>query len=187
VGEIWFVTGGARSGKSGYAQRLAAGTDLPVVFVATMEPLDEELTSRVARHRAERPAGWWTIEAPLDLLDALATPPGSSCVVVDCLSLWVANRLLAVGEQPTARALDELEQELDGELDRLVDLLDERSGPTILVTNEVGAGVVPESALGRAYRDLLGRVNQRAAERATRAWLLVAGRAVELPASATGT
>jgi adenosylcobinamide kinase/adenosylcobinamide-phosphate guanylyltransferase len=185
VGDIWFVTGGARSGKSRYAERLASSTELPVAFVATMEPLDDELVTRVARHRAARPAAWWTIEAPLDLNAALEVPPASSCVVIDCLSLWVANRLLTCGEQPAALALDQLETALDAELDALIVTLSQRSGPTILVTNEVGSSVVPESALGRAYRDLLGRVNQRAAAAATRAWLLVAGRALELPTSQT--
>lgn len=180
MGEILFVTGGARSGKSRFAERLALDAATPVTYLATLEPLDEEMEHRVARHRADRPGGWTTIEEPRHLEAALAAIAPADTVVLDCLSLWVSNRLLELGEEPSVAAIEELESTLDAELEALLMLAQQRDGRLILVTNEVGSSVVPPTALGRAYRDLLGRVNQRAAGRAARAWLLVAGRPLEL-------
>ena len=181
MGEVWFVTGGARSGKSRFAERLAANTGLDVVYVATMEPLDAELQHRVAQHRASRPASWRTVEAPRDPAGALQLAAPAACVLVDCLSLWVTNHLLEHGEAPSPGDLTRIEAQLEAELATLVTHAQGRQGPTILVTNEVGAGIVPETLLGRAFRDLLGRVNQQAAAAAVRAWLMVAGRALVLP------
>ena len=182
MSELWFVTGGARSGKSRFAERLATGTGRPVVYIATMEPLDEELRRRVERHRSQRPREWETVEAPLEIVAALRAADPGACALLDCLSLWVSNRLLAGGETPSVATLDAIEVALEREVEALLAAAAARSGETIVVTNEVGAGVVPEHPLGRAYRDLLGRANQRVAARASRAWLLVAGRALELPA-----
>jgi adenosylcobinamide kinase/adenosylcobinamide-phosphate guanylyltransferase len=188
MGEIWFVTGGARSGKSRYAERLARESALDVVYIATMEPRDDELRQRVERHRADRPAAWQTIEAPLDPAAALRSVDGDACALLDCLSLWVANRLMALGDQspaePTQKEVGELESSLQQEVDMLIDAAEARVAPTVIVTNEVGSGVVPEYALGRIYRDLLGLTNQRVAARATRAWLMASGRALELPPTA---
>lgn len=181
MGELWFVTGGARSGKSSFAKRLAAGSGRPVIFIATMEPLDDELRRRVERHRAERPAAWATVEAPRDPVAALRAADPGACALLDCLSLWVSNRLLEAGEEPSLDDLAVLDAALAAEADALLAAVAVRAGETIVVTNEVGASVVPNSALGRAYRDLLGSVNQRVAARASRAWILVAGRALELP------
>ncbi|MFN8638366.1 MAG: bifunctional adenosylcobinamide kinase/adenosylcobinamide-phosphate guanylyltransferase [Dehalococcoidia bacterium] len=181
MGAVLFVTGGARSGKSAFAQRLAEASARPVVFVATMEPLDAELAERVARHRSARPASWRTIEEPFDLGRALVACERDACVLLDCLSLWVTNRMMPLGDPPALDALAALESELDSDIDALLETQSAREGELIVVTNEVGGGVVPPSALGRAYRDLLGRTNQRFSAGASRAWLLVAGRALELP------
>ena len=181
MGELSFVTGGARSGKSRFAEQLARETARPLVCLVTMVASDEELAARIAAHRRERPAGARTIEAPRDPVGALAALDGGSCVLLDCLSLWVSNRLLELGEAPSLAAVADLDAALLGEADRLVALAASREGETIVVTNEVGAGLVPPYPLGRHYRDLLGRVNQRVAASAARAWLLVAGRPLPLP------
>ena len=182
MGEIWFVSGGARSGKSRFAERLARETGRPLVYLVTMIASDEELVARIAAHRRDRPADASTIEAPRDPVSALATVDGASCVLLDCLSLWVSNRLIELGEAPSLDAVAALDAELQAEAGRLVAIaIAEREGETIVVTNEVGGGLVPEYPLGRHYRDLLGRVNQRVAASADRAWLLVAGRPLPLP------
>jgi adenosylcobinamide kinase/adenosylcobinamide-phosphate guanylyltransferase len=155
-----FLLGGARSGKSSLAVRLASESGLPVVFVATGEAGDEEMTARIERHRAERPASWKTVEEPLELHTAIESAPSDACVVVDCLSLWVAN-LLEAGREPDLR----------------VPL---RAAPTIAVSNEVGLGIVPVTALGRAYRDVLGRVNTAWAAAADESYFVVAGKALRL-------
>jgi adenosylcobinamide kinase/adenosylcobinamide-phosphate guanylyltransferase len=160
------LLGGARSGKSALAVRRAGALGTPVVFVATAEALDDEMSERVARHRAERPAGWSTVEAPVDLGHA----PAGACAVVDCLSLWVANLVL----------LGHDEDELVKLASEAAELAAVRPGPTIAVSNEVGMGVVPEYELGRRYRDALGRVNAIWVKRATEAFLVVAGRTLAL-------
>jgi adenosylcobinamide kinase/adenosylcobinamide-phosphate guanylyltransferase len=182
VGEILFVTGGARSGKSTYAERLAAASGREVTYLATMIPGDHELRERVDRHRARRPAAWTTIEAPRGIADALRAAPAEACVLLDCLSLWVTNVLMDLAdEDPPQADLDALEAALDAEVAAFLEEASARGGPVVVVTNEVGAGIVPAYPLGRVYRDLLGRVNQRVSRSADRAWLLVSGRALELP------
>jgi adenosylcobinamide kinase/adenosylcobinamide-phosphate guanylyltransferase len=161
---LTLLLGGARSGKSTLAVRRAAAAGRPVVFVATGEAGDAEMAERIARHRAERDPGWTTVEAPRDLAGALAGAPAKACVIVDCLTLWVANRL-EEGEAAVVRLAVEA-----------AELARARSAPTIAVSNEVGMGVVPATPTGRLYRDVLGRVNAVWAEAATEAALVVAGR-----------
>jgi adenosyl cobinamide kinase/adenosyl cobinamide phosphate guanylyltransferase len=167
---LTLLLGGARSGKSALAVRRARSLDAPVVFIATAEAGDEEMAERIARHRAERDAVWSTVEAPLAPAAALEEAPAEACVIVDCLSLWVANLLeRGLGEDEIV----ELGAEAAG-------LAAGRAGPTIAVSNEVGMGVVPEYELGRRYRDALGRVNAIWAERAGAALLVVAGQVLAL-------
>jgi adenosyl cobinamide kinase/adenosyl cobinamide phosphate guanylyltransferase len=165
------LLGGARSGKSALAVDLAAQSRRNVVFVATAEARDEEMRTRIARHRADRPGHWRTVEAPTDLDAALAAVAANDCLVLDCLSLWVAN-LLEAGR--SAAQIAELAAAIAVQVR-------ERPGLMVAVSNEVGLGVVPATPLGRRYRDLLGRVNALWAEAADEALLVVAGRALPLP------
>jgi len=182
MGELTLITGGARSGKSGFAESLALDAARPVTYIATLEPLDEEMRDRIARHRARRPASWRTVEATTDLAAAARTAAEGDTILLDCIAVWTSNRLLSLQDDaPTPAALAALEDAVAADVRALVDVLVARSGPAIIVTNEVGDGLVPPYALGRAYRDLLGRVNQRVSQAARRAYLVVAGRALPLP------
>ena len=160
------LVGGARSGKSRLALDRVAGADGEVVFVATGEAGDEEMAERIERHRRERPQHWTTVEEPVELGRALTAAPAGAAVVVDCLSLWVANLLeLADVEEEAARVAAAAAA---------------RPGLTVAVTNEVGLGIVPDNELARRYRDVLGRVNAIWADAADEAYFVVAGRALRL-------
>jgi adenosyl cobinamide kinase/adenosyl cobinamide phosphate guanylyltransferase len=162
------VTGGARSGKSELAERLASEQDAPVVLLATAEPDDEEMAARIAEHRRDRPASWQTMEEPRRLNETIETVAEQDCLIVDCLTLWVAN------------VLDRGAAEVEAEAESAAGTASGRAGLTIAVTNEVGLGLVPDNVLGRSYRDLLGRVNSIWAAAADVALLLVAGRLLRL-------
>lgn len=182
MGAISFVTGGARSGKSRHAEVLAAESRRPVVYLATMEPADDELRARIARHRDRRPAGWATIEAPLDPAHALGSAPADATVLLDCLSLWVSNQLFAAEGVDTWQAA-RWERFVDAcvaNAEALIAAQRRRDGPLIVVTNEVGLGIVPGDALSRYYRDALGLVNQAFARAADEATLMVSGLPVGL-------
>jgi adenosylcobinamide kinase / adenosylcobinamide-phosphate guanylyltransferase len=166
---LTLVTGGARSGKSAHAEALARATALPRRYIATAQAFDDEMAARIARHRADRGEGWLTIEAPLDLGPALAGGAGT-VTLVDCLTLWLTNHLLA-GHDLAAKSL------------QLMDDLSQAPGPVILVTNEVGWGIVPDNALSRAFRDEAGRLNQRVAAHADRVVAVISG----LPLMLKGT
>jgi adenosylcobinamide kinase/adenosylcobinamide-phosphate guanylyltransferase len=159
---LTLVLGGARSGKSRYAESLTLGFPPPWLYVATAEPLDDEMAARIAAHRTRRVADWRTIEAPRDLAGAVADAPAGSTVLVDCLTLWLSNLMLA-------------NMDIEVESDRLDDALARASGPIVLVSNEVGLGIVPDNALTRRFRDAQGFLNQRIAARADRVVLMVAG------------
>jgi adenosylcobinamide kinase / adenosylcobinamide-phosphate guanylyltransferase len=164
------LLGGARSGKSALAVRLAERSGQPVTFVATAEARDEEMAERIARHQAERPADWTTIEEPVDLAGALARAPADSCLVLDCLSLWLANALERGLEEEAirSRAADAAAR------------VAAREPLSVAVSNEVGLGVVPATDLGRRYRDLLGGVNAIWAEASNEAVFVAAGRLLPL-------
>ena len=168
------ILGGARSGKSAYALHLARGKRRRVAFVATAEPLDRDMAVRIERHRRERPSSWLTVEEPVELVPALRRLAGrADLVVVDCLTLWVSNLL-------QRKMIDE---PILAEADALAKLMDERQFSLVLVSNEVGLGVHPETAQGLRFRDLLGLVNQRVAAAADQVLLMVAGYPLTLKAS----
>jgi adenosylcobinamide kinase / adenosylcobinamide-phosphate guanylyltransferase len=167
---ITLLVGGARSGKSARALQLASEWDGQVVFVATAEGRDAEMAARIARHRLERPASWRTVEAPLELARAFDSIPARAFVILDCLTLWVANALEAGwSDEDVERAAAAVATIAAG-----------REQPTVVVTNEVGLGLVPQTELGRVYRDLLGRVNAVFAAEAEQAYFMIAGRTLEL-------
>ncbi len=164
------LLGGARSGKSARALRLAHDWDGQVVFVATGEGRDPEMAARIARHRLERPSSWRTVEAPLELVRAFDSIPAHAFVILDCLTLWVANALEAGWS----------DEDVERAGAAVATIVAAREQPTVVVSNEVGLGLVPQTSLGRSYRDLLGRVNALFAAEAEEAYLLVAGRSLQL-------
>jgi adenosyl cobinamide kinase/adenosyl cobinamide phosphate guanylyltransferase len=164
------LLGGARSGKSALSSKLASATDLPVVVVVTAEARDEEMTERIRRHRASRPAAWTTVEAPIEVAMAVGELEANAFVVVDCLSLWVSNAIEA--ELSDEQIVDEARE--------IASALTKREAPAVVVTNEVGLGIVPVNALARRYRDTLGRVNATFVGEAERAYFVVAGKALAL-------
>ncbi len=144
----------------------------PWIYVATAEPLDDEMAARIAEHRSRRGRGrdWQTIEAPLDLAGAIATAPAASAILVDCLTLWLSNLIFK-------------QRDIDAEIKHLETVMTARNAPVVLVSNEVGFGIVPDNAQARQFRDRQGRLNQRIAARADRVVLVVAG----LPMLVKGT
>lgn len=185
MGQIVLVTGGARSGKSVFAEELAKAQGGPVVYVATAEACDDEMTDRIARHKAQRPAEWKTIESPQDLHAPLRElEAGTRAVLIECLSLWTANRMAALGDSEEEAGwwaeADALEAALKSELESLFATARSADWLLILVTNEVGMGLHPNSALGRAYQDMLGRLNQFTAARADAVYLVVSGMALNI-------
>lgn len=173
-GALTFIVGGARSGKSTRAEQLAA-RGARVLYVATAEARDAEMRSRIAAHRASRPQHWDTLEEPLDLAGALRSVHHRyDTVLIDCLTLWVSN-LLLLDRQPGTASEAEPEDCILISTGELLDVCEGSPAHWIVVSNEVGLGVVPPSPLGRAYRDALGRVNQAVAARAGEVCLMVAG------------
>jgi adenosylcobinamide kinase / adenosylcobinamide-phosphate guanylyltransferase len=172
------VTGGARSGKSDFAQELARElAQEDVLFVATAEPGDEDMSRRIAAHRQARPAAWRTIEAPNHVGDAIRQAAPAKVVVVDCLTLLVSNVLLSLGDEPTSEAAS---YAVNGEIDALIEASNNTQATIIVVTNEVGLGIVPANRLARLYRDLLGRANAQLAQHANKVYLLVSGLPLEI-------
>lgn len=156
------VTGGARSGKSLLAEKLTLGLGAPAIYVATAAAGDAEMVDRIARHQSRRGADWTTIEAPTDLIAALRDTDDGAPRLVDCLTLWLSNLMLADADWDVAAA-------------DLSAVLPDLRGPVVFVTNEVGAGIVPENPLARRFRDAAGHVNQTIAAACDEVWLSVAG------------
>lgn len=167
---IILLLGGARSGKSTFAQELAGTAGGRVLFCATAEALDEEMQSRIEKHRQSRPPGWETVEASRDIGKTLGQKiSGYDTVIIDCITILVAN---VIGEGSDA---DKAESSVEAEILGLTELLKLRQSNYILVSNEAGSGIVPDNKLGRLYRDELGKANQRLAAVSDEVYLLTAG------------
>ncbi len=167
IPKIYYVTGGARSGKSSFALQLAVPY-VKRVFLATAEPFDDEMQQRIGKHREERSEKFTTIEEPISLDRALRQlPEGTDVVLLDCLTVWTGNLMhYAEGKG---------EEEIERQIERFLDVLRSPPCDMILVSNEVGMGIVPENAMARRFRDIAGIINQRVASLATEAWLLCSG------------
>lgn len=167
---VALVGGGARSGKSRFAQGWVERRGAGGIYIATAEARDDEMRARIAKHRADRGKAWRTVEEPLDLANALVhEAEAGDCILVDCLTLWLSNVLLHPDKDAAA------------EIDRLVSTVEAWAGPDLLlVTNEVGCGIVPENALAREFRDLAGRMNQRVAEAADAVYWVVFGQPLRI-------
>ncbi|MCO6049805.1 bifunctional adenosylcobinamide kinase/adenosylcobinamide-phosphate guanylyltransferase [Mesorhizobium sp. RP14(2022)] len=164
---LTLVLGGARSGKSTHAEGLIAAFPPPWTYIATAESFDGEMDERIRLHQERRDERWQTVDAPLDLAGALRSAPDGQPVLVDCLTLWLSNHLLA-------------EHDLDAVSVELADVLRLPRGPWIVVSNEVGLGIVPDNALARRFRDAAGRLNQRVAAIADHAIFIAAGLPIRL-------
>jgi adenosylcobinamide kinase / adenosylcobinamide-phosphate guanylyltransferase len=156
------ITGGARSGKSTLAERMTLTMGTPATYIATAEAFDDEMADRIARHRDRRGPEWTTLAEPRDLVGALERSDGRGPRLVDCITLWLSNLMLAGADW-------------EGEVAALTGLIPRLAAPVVIVTNEVGSGIVPENALARAYRDAAGLANQRLAVACDEVWFCVAG------------
>jgi adenosylcobinamide kinase/adenosylcobinamide-phosphate guanylyltransferase len=159
---LTLVIGGAKSGKSTFAERLVIQSGRPRRYIATAEAWDDEMRDRIARHRTERGAAWTTVEAPLDLVASLAQTQADEAILVDCATLWLTNHMLA-------------DHDLPAECARLLASLAACPAPVVIVTNETGWGIVPENALARRFRDEQGRLNQHLATTADLVVTVIAG------------
>jgi adenosylcobinamide kinase/adenosylcobinamide-phosphate guanylyltransferase len=159
---LTLVIGGARSGKSAYAEGLITATTRPRRYIATAEAWDDEMRARIAQHQRDRGGDWTTVEAPLDLTPALAAASAGDCVLVDCATLWLTNHLLA-------------DHDLDAQTEALLAALATCAAPVVIVSNETGWGIVPDNALARRFRDAQGRLNQRLAAEAGLVVTVIAG------------
>jgi adenosylcobinamide kinase/adenosylcobinamide-phosphate guanylyltransferase len=180
---LTLIIGGARSGKSTLAERLAAASGRDVCFIATLQALDHEMRARIDAHRGERPAAWHTIESPIDVPDAVREAAPGSFVIIDCLTLWVSNLMLerfGVDDDPPVEVIDAATSDVLARVDDLLAACGEHDGEVAIVTNEAGMGVVPAYALGRAFRDALGLANRGVAAPADRVLQVSAGLVLDL-------
>ena len=160
--KLTFILGGARSGKSSHAETLTTAFPSPWTYIATAQAYDDEMRERIALHRSRRGEGWVTVDAPLDLVEAIEALPDHQPVLIDCLTLWLTNHMLAG-------------HDVEAECGRLTDALSQPRGPWFVVSNEVGLGIVPDNALARRFRDAAGRLNQQVAAVADSVLMMVAG------------
>ncbi len=170
-----FIIGGARAGKSTYAQKLAEDIGGEVLFVATAEAKDEDMSLRIEGHKKSRPLNWRTLEAPVSVANAIGDNIGdASVVIVDCITMLVSNIVLSTSDASSA------EFEVLKGIDALIGVMASKSSAYIIVSNEVGLGIVPDNALSRIYRDCLGRANQKLAQYANEVYFLAAGIPVKI-------
>lgn len=167
---LTFVIGGAASGKSAWAEAQILAQGGPRAYIATAQAWDEEMRAKIAAHRAARGQGWLDLEAPLDLAAALRVPPAGSAILIDCATMWLTNLMLAEADIAAAQ-------------EALFAALKTAPGPVVIVSNELGQGIVPENAMAREFRNLQGRFNQALATRADRVVTVIAG----LPLALKGT
>ncbi|MBI4927602.1 MAG: bifunctional adenosylcobinamide kinase/adenosylcobinamide-phosphate guanylyltransferase [Anaerolineae bacterium] len=167
-----FILGGARSGKSAYAQQIAEESGQSVLFVATATAGDDEMRQRIANHRASRPQHWHTLEAPLQVGEQIAKAPAADIVLLDCLTLLANNVLFSLPEDPSEA---QFQHAMDREIEGILTAWRASTSRWLVISNEVGLGLVPAYPLGRLYRDVLGRANQQVARAADQVLLLVAG------------
>lgn len=184
--QLILVLGGARSGKSTFAQQLAQRSKRSVAFIATATASDEDMHNRIMLHRAARPPHWYTIEEPLKLAAALhQAAEGADVILLDCITVWLSNWLFSQGDPQHIETAAVSSLYTQGALDAIEELLTtlaalDASKTLIAVSNEVGLGIVPAYELGRIYRDILGLINQRLAAAAERVYLMVAGLGVDI-------
>ncbi|NLL90717.1 MAG: bifunctional adenosylcobinamide kinase/adenosylcobinamide-phosphate guanylyltransferase [Dehalococcoidales bacterium] len=169
------ITGGARAGKSSFAQKLAAESGGKVLFVATAEARDEDMRRRIEKHQKSRPSNWKTLESPSEVAKAISQNGGEyEVVVIDCITMLVSNVMLAADDEETA------ESAVINEIEALIKAMQTKPSAFIVVSNEVGLGIVPDNELSRNYRDLLGRANQLMAQYADEVYFMVAGIPVKI-------
>lgn len=161
------ITGGARSGKSTLAERMTLETGTPAIYIATAEASDAEMVDRIERHQARRGAEWATVSEPLHLSGALTSSDGQGPRLVDCLTLWLSNLMLS-------------DRDWEKETRSMLATLEDQVSPVIFVTNEVGAGIVPENKLARDFRDAAGLMNQHVARACDELWFCVAGHPIKV-------
>ena len=166
-----FITGGVRSGKSRFAEQITHNFGAPLCYLATAQPLDDEMDHRIAKHQQRRGDAWHTIEEPLQLAETLANHDGTcNAVLIDCLTLWLSNLLMLheyLGEKAEERILEDVLH--------LAETLRAMTTPVVIVSNEVGMGIVPENRLARIFRDIAGQANQIIAAAADEVWLVASG------------
>lgn len=179
MGRLVVVTGGARSGKSTFAEKIAKDCNCDVVYIATSIPFDDEMKARIKKHVEQRPANWKTVEAYRDLDKYLAKDNNLPVVyLLDCITIMITNLMLEAchdWDKVSQREIDCVEANIKQEMEKLLKVVDEKDTTFILVTNEVGMGIVPENKLSRIFRDIAGRVNQMLAQAADEVYLCVAG------------
>ncbi|MDD2464237.1 MAG: bifunctional adenosylcobinamide kinase/adenosylcobinamide-phosphate guanylyltransferase [Desulfobulbus sp.] len=188
MGRLILVTGGARSGKSSFAEQLVAELGQEIAYIATARPFDAEMEDRIAKHRLQRPSSWQTFETPTEP-SQVVTAQGNrvEALLLDCMTVLITNRILTHSvdwDQPNISQLNEIEADILGEINALLSAAADCQADLVAVTNEVGYGIVPVSPLSRFFRDCAGRVNQRMAAAADEVYLVVSGIPVQIKGAA---